>query len=664
MNKDCFTPKVLEADCDNTPITFLTTEIEGVDDTVSPPQNSAYRNTIVKYLTTGHVYLYNSVGIPTLMNEGVVDNELSLDSVNPVQNKVITKALNEEAEARIAADNATNNALQAEQETRAAADAQLGKEIVEETQQREDADAGLEAIIDTKVDKVNGKGLSTNDYTNADKDIVDGLESKLDQDVLNSIQISSTTSTDVLVLEDGKVNLWTDSTNTHEVPLPVASPTSAGVLNSATFNAITTNSNNITNILQGTVAINNLPETPTQDELTEQWKTASGETNLINGARIRDTTNNVDWVYYGNINEWLSSASGGQSISVNTWTNNSAGIAKGSTEDGQIFAEADGTGSVNGWDTVKSNIANNASNITTLNTTVSNLSATVSTNTSNISNLNTEVSNNTSNISALQTSVAGKQDILVSGTNIKTVNGISLVGSGDVSIANDSIIILSPTMTSSDGIISKINFSASQIESISFDQWYGIVRLFPFVSDYTVGPNTVVNVGGDDDYPLYVRNPYDKSLASPIKSNITISYVATALFRFMKIAVGSDEITVCVLENVQDPASQNVYSTTEQVVGTWIDGRTIYRKVFEFDTAGTGAEKSIPLAINNIYEVVNISGGLKTSTDEFWPLQYVNPVSSTAQRFYVKSNYGKGDLVYYTGTNGKARIIFEYTKIE
>ena len=35
----------------------------------------------------------------------------------------------------------------------------------------------------------------------------------------------------------------------------------------------------------------------------------------------------------------------------------------------------------------------------------------------------------------VRTSTAGKQDLLVSGENIKTINGVSLLGSGDVTIA-------------------------------------------------------------------------------------------------------------------------------------------------------------------------------------------------------------------------------------
>ena len=35
-------------------------------------------------------------------------------------------------------------------------------------------------------------------------------------------------------------------------------------------------------------------------------------------------------------------------------------------------------------------------------------------------------------------SLAGKQDVLVSGTNIKTINGTSILGSGDITISGGS----------------------------------------------------------------------------------------------------------------------------------------------------------------------------------------------------------------------------------
>lgn len=619
MNKDCFTPKVLEADCDNTPITFLTTEIEGVDDTVNPPLNGAYNNTIVKYLMTGHIYLYNSVGIPTLLNESSkVDDELSLDSTNPVQNKVITAALNKGVE-----------------------------DLQNEVEAREAAIAALQELLDNKVDKVDGKGLSTNDYTNADKNIVDGIESKLDQDVINSIQISSNTSTDVLVLEDGKVNLWTGSTNTHEVPLPVASTTSAGVMNASTFNAVAENSNKITNILQGTVAITGLSATPTQEELTTQWKTASGETDLINGARIYDVTNHVNWTYYSNLNEWLSAASGGESVSVNTWTNTAAGIIKGSTEDGQLFAESDGTGSVNGWDTVKSDIANNASNLTTLSATVTDLGE---------------------SINSLQTDIGGKQDTLVSGTNIKTINGESILGEGDLDVQSSSIKNVSANFSIESGTsnVERITMPTTAIPSYTTSQWFTIGRAWPATSTVYLTSDTKINVAGTD-MPLYVRNPYDIYGASPIVSNVAMGPSANFLIRFMSIpsSSGLGTMFVCVLESLQDPASQNVYSTntdwSEPAKIGMFGAKSIYIQVITGTTPSTAGGTWVVLgSIGTNKDILSICGAFYKTNGE----QNSIPTAWTSENVATYYNKSNGNVYiranYNYALNAECRLTVVY----
>lgn len=146
---DCFTPKVLEADCDNTPITFLTTEIEGVDDTKTPPENGAYRNTIVKYLMTGNTYLYDSMGIPVIINTGTppitVDSELSDDSTNPVENRVITQALNYEIEAREALDTRVTAEIKG-------TTSQLSNELEEERQARKAADEDTQTRLQGEIE--------------------------------------------------------------------------------------------------------------------------------------------------------------------------------------------------------------------------------------------------------------------------------------------------------------------------------------------------------------------------------------------------------------------------------------------------------------------------------------------------------------------------------
>lgn len=98
----------------------------------------------------------------------IVDAALSTTSTNPVQNRVITNALNGKA------SQASLDALSTTVGTKAS---------------QADLEA-LETTVDGKVDKVTGKGLSTNDYTDADKAIVDGvtsaLASKVDASALNN----------------------------------------------------------------------------------------------------------------------------------------------------------------------------------------------------------------------------------------------------------------------------------------------------------------------------------------------------------------------------------------------------------------------------------------------------------------------------------------------
>ena len=53
------------------------------------------------------------------------------------------------------------------------------------------------------------------------------------------------------------------------------------------------------------------------------------------------------------------------------------------------------------------------------------------------------------------------------------------------------------------------------------------------------------------------------------------------------------------------------YSTTEQVIGTWIDGKPIYRKVINFGSLPNAESKSVAHNIANIDFIVNVWGMAK-----------------------------------------------------
>lgn len=243
---------------------------------------------------------------------------------------------------------------------------QVSEAIGAETEARESADTALDRRL-TTVEGIAATALQP---------------SSIDKVVMTDINVGANTSTTTFNLDASKQNLLTGATSSKQVSMPVASSTEAGIMNSATFDAVANNTANINALTNGAVAITGLPSSPSQAQLTTAWKNATGETSLMNRAGIYDVTNGKVWTYYINDTTWYSTTNTTQ-VTINTFTNSSEGTIKGSTNVGQVFAEADGTGSVNGWDA-----------------------------------LNDAVGNNSSDISDLQTAVDGKQDKLIAGANI------------------------------------------------------------------------------------------------------------------------------------------------------------------------------------------------------------------------------------------------------
>ena len=154
----------------------------------------------------------------------------------------------------------------------------------------------------------------------------------------------------------------TGQTTTKNLPLPVASSTQAGVMNPATYDAISQNAANIEALLSGAVAITGLPASPTQAQLTTAWETETGASTLTNRASIYDISNEKVWTYYTNTTTWYAASNTAQ-VTIAPFTNLTDGTILGSTNEGQVFAENDGTGSVNGWDTLKANVATNTNKL-------------------------------------------------------------------------------------------------------------------------------------------------------------------------------------------------------------------------------------------------------------------------------------------------------------
>lgn len=343
------------------------------------------------------------------------------------------------------------------------------------------------------------------DFSNL-TDTVTANNENLNQAVQRDTTVTSNDSTVVLTKTTGNIK---DNTSTSaDVAFPVADESQAGVMSPAIYQSLQDVSSQVSTILGASVAVNDLPADPTQSDIETAWKTATGQTELVNGAKVLDVTNNKVWTYYSNNNAWVSLTAGVVITPVDIANATQPGIVKSASRAGMVMVETNGDMSVNGYDdlvakdaTLQGSVDSLQTQQTTTTNNVADLTTKVTKNTSDLANLQTEmatyseqiatnqnniatntseiatnkasiatlrtdtnkntvdISTNASNIGSLQNSIddlegdlntlsgkvtantnsittlgSNKQDTLVSGTNIKTVNNVSLLGSGNVAV--------------------------------------------------------------------------------------------------------------------------------------------------------------------------------------------------------------------------------------
>lgn len=266
----------------------------------------------------------------------------------------LQKNINAEAEARTKADQSLKDEIDI------VADKSSNLENEVSALKQKDIDLGND------IDALNTRVTLENTTLNERIDTVnDTVTAQGNNEFIDNVGVEGDESTVSVAYTKKKVNGGSAGAST-PVELPVADTTRAGVMNPAMYNSLQETAEKVDTLTNAVVAINDLPEEPTQEQLTSSWKEATGKTELINGAEIFDTTNNKQWTYYSNLGEWKPAAAGGSSVKIEQFTNTEAGIVKGSTNKYQMFAEADGTGSVNGLDALETSVSTNTSDIAQL----------------------------------------------------------------------------------------------------------------------------------------------------------------------------------------------------------------------------------------------------------------------------------------------------------
>lgn len=351
--------RVLEAVKDCGPVLFhkVVRPASLGDDTDAPADTLDYKNVLLVYAANDHAYLYSSDGVPTFISMGDVSTETLEAAIRELQtdlaNETVARAdADEELQTQITVNTTEISENTARLEQAATDITALEASLTTETAEREQADSNLQNQLNNLSDTTGLQVRELQDaVTTLDQDIND-LE---DAEVQTDTSLSSDTSTVTIVKTTG--SLMGVKTET-SLPLPVASETAAGIMNASTYTAVQENAENIDAILNGAVAVEHIRSDVTQAQLTIVWQQNTGKTELINRASIYDITNKKVWTYYENKQEWLDMPAGEVEVTVSQATNESLGIVKGSTENGQVAVEADGTMSLNGYDGLTHDVDN------------------------------------------------------------------------------------------------------------------------------------------------------------------------------------------------------------------------------------------------------------------------------------------------------------------
>lgn len=218
-----------------------------------------------------------------------------------------------------------------------------------ETTARESADTNLQTQITT----------NSTDITTLKTSKLDA--SKANINVMKDLGLTATD--DNVSLNKSYINISTQATSSESVNVPLANDTTAGLMSKSDYAQIRDNTARIEQLEgQNVRLLYTASESPAAAQI-QQFVIDSGYSDTAQWPQIGVVVqgSNHIWRYFNNTNTW-------QDVgvdTVNTFTNEIAGIIKGSDTNGKVYAETDGTGSVNGWDALNTKVTNNASAIAT-----------------------------------------------------------------------------------------------------------------------------------------------------------------------------------------------------------------------------------------------------------------------------------------------------------
>lgn len=185
-------------------------------------------------------------------------------------------------------------------------------------------------------------GLQT-DVTDVEEQ-VDQAQTDADNAVASAVIETTSATAKLKVTKNNQAQAETD--------IPIASGTQAGMMGASTYNGLVQLGDRVSALenKQNVYYVTFPNATPSQSEITTAFTTASGRAPQT-GDYCTDIGKNLTYGYNGT--QWIEVTGS----DVPAFTNEVGGIIKGdASTPGKVFAEADGTGSVNGWNALNTKV--------------------------------------------------------------------------------------------------------------------------------------------------------------------------------------------------------------------------------------------------------------------------------------------------------------------
>lgn len=240
-----------------------------------------------------------------------------------------------------------------------------------------------------------------------------------------------------------------------------------------------------------------------------------------------------------------------------------------------------------------------------------------------------------------------KQDLLVSGTNIKTINSTSLLGSGNINLSGDNYIagsgiditngVISNTITSYDDLTNLPTIPTETSQLINN-------------SDFVVS-SELADIAFTGSYANLNDTPTIPQLTSELTNDSNFAVTnANNNFSASQSITGNLEIT--------GESNLNKYSTNEILIGKWIDGKNLYRKSFSITLPNnTTGSVNTNLTTESVKNII----GSYTDNIRVYPINFHDQTTHNE----INTSYENGYIKFETNFDGSTYtgyVTLEYTK--